>query len=454
MLGRRRAPSDPDLPALTLVIYPALRDSIEVAGAIRSGVLKGLSGENGTADMRRMFEAARSAVPADGGLSSRSFGDMVDAASEAATDPVAWFVHEIVCQNVLEVMCDIPAAASNRAAADAFSGTFVNAAARLARGTLSDAPLETRMDHVEILNRIRRSALIYPADMPMDPAEFEADMEAVSGDLSAIRSKMRHMAGKELGDAAYRSAFNAASRITYRTVSPDEPGTALHAAVAATFEAAVLDVPGTAFRNAAKDVCRKMSRMACRVDGVRDEAVKRLSNELLAATADCPDGQSAAEVAARLAPEAVKKMSADSVCVETFRAVYGILVGGAYRTATDRSRFGSIYEEALEATNRMDSRTYPGISAYDYPSDDFGPENDIDAMATRIWLQCFAAANRSVGDWMKEAARVDYRAEAESPKNAGLMRLYEATYDAAHQAAVREASSIVLEGGRGSQNGI
>ena len=43
-------------------------------------------------------------------------------------------------------------------------------------------------------------------------------------------------------------------------------------------------------------------------------------------------------------------------------------------------------------------------------------------MATRIWLQCFAAANRSVGDWMKEAARVDYRAEEESPKNAGLMR--------------------------------
>ena len=110
----------------------------------------------------------------------------------------------------------------------------------------------------------------------------------------------------------------------------------------------------------------------------------------------------------------------------------------------------SIYGEALESTDRMDNRTYPGSSAFDYPSDDPDREINIDAIETRVWLQYFAAAGRSVEDWMKEAADVDYMADAESPENAGLMRLYEATYGVAHHAAVREASSIVLERGRGS----
>lgn len=450
MFGRRRSQTSPDLPALALVLYPALRNSIEVAGVVRSEVLEGLSGESGAADLRRVFEAARNAVPGDGGFGRRSFSGMLEAASEAAIDPVAWFVRESVHRNVLDVMCDVPAAAANRAAADAFSGTFVGAAARLARGTPPGTPLDTRMDHIDILNRIRRSSLMYPGDPSRDPQSAEVIQAAMRGDIVAVRARLTGMAGEDLGGAAYRSACSAASRITATAAATDGPGTALHAAVAATFGGAVRDVPGTAFRKAAGDICRKMSRAARRIDGVREAAVGGLAAGLLAATAACPDGRSAAAEAARFAPAAARETAAEMACVETFRAVYGVLVGGAYRTASDRARFDSIYGEALEATDRMDSRTYPGSSAFDDPSDDADREINIDAAETSVWLHYFAAAGRSVQDWMKEASGVDYRADAGSAENAGLMRLYEATYGVAHPAAVREASSVVLERGRGS----
>ena len=450
MFDRRHPRTSPDIPALALVLYPALRDSIEVAGAVRSEVLEGLSEEGAAAGLHRIFEAARSAVPGDGEFSRKSFGGMLEAASEAAVDPVVRSVTESVYRNVLDVMCDIPAAAVNRAAADAFSGTFVNAATRLVRGTRPGIPLDTRMDHVEILNRIRRSSMMYPACRFTDPPGAGAARAAAPGNRSEVLARMAGMAGEDLGEAAYRGACDAASRITARAVSADGSGTALHAAIVAVFEGAIRDVPGTAFRKAAENVCRKLSRAARRMDDVQEAAVKRLATELLTTTATCQDGRSAAMEAARLAPAATGKMAAYGACVETFRVVYGVMAGGAYRTSTDRARFGSIYGEALESTDRMDNRTYPGSSAFDYPSDDPDREINIDAIETRVWLQYFAAAGRSVEDWMKEAADVDYMADAESPENAGLMRLYEATYGVAHHAAVREASSIVLERGRGS----
>ena len=87
-------------------------------------------------------------------------------------------------------------------------------------------------------------------------------------------------------------------------------------------------------------------RAARRIDGVREAAVGGLAAGLLAATAACPDGRSAAAEAARFAPAAARETAAEMACVETFRAVYGVLVGGAYRTASDRARFDSIYGEA------------------------------------------------------------------------------------------------------------
>ena len=433
----RRSPD----PALTLSLSEALFDAVEAAGVMRSDILDGISGADGAASLDRIFGAARTAArDGSGGAVDRGNFEMaLRAAIEADIDPIAWFVYYATHHNIPDVMCDIPKAASNKAAADAFAAAFPEEAARLID------PEGPQPDHLMMLNGVRRRSLIYPFDS-LEPRPRREDYPTESVFFLKV---MIHMAGEDLGRAAWKSARDAASRTYDMAVGPagsEGPGTAVDAAVAAVFGRAVAAVQGPAFRRAAEDIRARLPLMAAGMEEAPVEAVVLAADELVAAVASCRDGASAADEVARFAPQMATERAAERACRGTFLAVYGTLAAGAYVAAPDQRSFESSYGDAVQAAARLGRATYPGSTALDYLADEHDVKVDYDAVEAGIWMQYFAAGGRTMREWADEALHADYRGMAGSGDGAGLIDLYRATYEAASEGAARAVSALRQSG--------
>ena len=357
------------------------------------------------------------------------------AAIEADIDPIAWFVYNATHHNIPEAMCDIPKTASNKAAADAFAAAFPEEAACLID------PEGPRPDHLMMLNGVRRRSLIYP----FDSLELPPRREDCNTESAFFQKRMTHMAGEDLGRAAWEGANDAASRTCDMAVGPagsEGPGTAVDAAVAAVFGRAVAAVRGPASRRAAEDIRARLPGMAAGMEEAPVEAVELAAGELAAAVASCRDGADTADEVARLAPGMAAERAAERACRGTFLAVYGTLAAGAYATDPDRGSFESSYADAVRAAAGLGRATYPGSTALDYSADEHDVGVDYDAMEAGIWMQYFAAGGRTMSDWTDEALHADYQGMAGSGGRAGLIGLYRATYEAASEGAARAVSKL------------
>lgn len=433
----RRSPD----PALVLSLSEALLDAVQVAGVVRSDILAGLSGADGAAGLDKIFGTARTAArDGSGGAVDRArFGMVLEAAVEAAVDPIAWFVHGATRHCIPDALCDIPKAASNKAAADAFAAAFPEEAACLidAKGP--------RPDHLMMLNGVRRRSLINPFDS-LEPLPTREDCRTESDFFLRM---MTHMAGEDMGRAAWEGAMGAASRVCDMVLDPagsEGAGTAVDAAVAAVFGRAVAAVRGPAFRRAAEDIRARLPLMAAGMEDAPVEAVELAADELVAAVASCRDGADAADEVARLAPQIVAERAAGWACRGTFLAVYGTLAAGAYAADPDQRAFESSYGDAVRAAARLGRATYPGSTALDYFADEHDVKVDYDALEAGIWMQYFVAGDRTMSEWTDEALHVDYMEVAGSGKCAGLIDLYRATYEAASEGAARAVSKMKMSG--------
>ncbi|MCE2507863.1 MAG: hypothetical protein J4G04_00960 [Nitrosopumilaceae archaeon] len=428
-------------PALTLSLSEALLDAVQVAGVVRSDILDGISGADGTASLDRIFGAARAAVrDGSGGAVDRGNFEMaLNAAIEADIDPIAWFVYNAAHHNIPDAMCDIPKAASNKAAADAFATAFPEEATSLID------PKGPRPDHLMMLNGVRRRSLIYP----FDSLELPPMREDCRTESEFFLKKMSYMAGEDMGRASWEGARDATTRTYYMAVGPagsEGPGTAVDAAVAAVFGRAVAAIRGPAFRRAAEDIRAKLPQMAAGMEEAPVGAVELAADEMVAGVASCRDGASAADEVARLAPRIATERAAERACRNTFLAVYGTLAAGAYATCPDQRSFESSYGDAVRAAAGLGRATYPGSTALDYFADEHDVMIDYDAMEEGIWMRYFAAGGRTMSEWASDALHTDYRETAGSGEHAGLIDLYRATYETASEGAARAISDLKRSG--------
>ena len=403
--GRGRA--DPDVSATALYMSVILRESIELAGAVRDLVYHMLTEEQefitGTAMMfDRAAECAADAVsraPDDigGGFAAAL------AAVGSMQDPAAAAITEVVGEQVGNSMAHLPYYGANQAAAEAFAAALPDEAAALAGG-------HARLDHFRELARVFRAGMPgRPADWPLKgPAKA-----AFERDSGAAASRAAREAVADCGNAFAVAASAQAVMIEH---IPNRPRKFLK-----------LDAP---------DICSELSAAISRA-GATQEWASEITAAMLDGARGYPhDGAEASGEVAVRAVRAAHHRASQAAARAAFCAAYSLAAGGAWAAAPDRDRFESAHGGALDAAVGVDRMIHYAFDKFEARS---WKEPPVEPAYEDTWKFFLDASGLSVSEWAGVAQKVDYGAAATAAENAALIEAYTRAHDGASGAAGRAA---------------
>lgn len=400
--GRGR--SDPDVLAMTLYMSVILRESIEMAGAVRDLVYHALTQERRfIARTTAMFDKAADAASRAPDDIGRGFAAALAAAVDMQ-DPAAAAITEVVCEQVENSTAHLPYYGANQAVAAAFAAASPDEAADMAGG-------RARLDHFGDLARVFRACMRRgPAGWPLkDPA----------------------------GAAFERASGAAASRAARAAVADCGNVFAVAAAAQAVLVERIPDRPRRFLEREAAGICGEISAAISRT-GAPQERASEITAAMLDGARWYPhDGAEASGEVAVRAVRVAHHRAPQAAARAAFCAAYSLAAGGAWTAAPDRDRFESAHGRALDSAagvDRMIRYAFDKLKARSWKEPPF--EDAYEDM----WEFFSGASGLSVSEWAGMAQKADYRAAATAAENAALIKAYARAHDGALGAAGRAAS--------------
>lgn len=404
---------DPDVAALAISQSVVLRETIEMAGAVRDLVYDCLTQHDPVFKAtNRMFTAAMDALPRAPDSVDAGFARAFRAAG-SLQDRAAGAIMEIVHEEVEKSLNHLAYWGTNQAVANRFAAAFPGEAGALVKRSSGRPGGSARLDHLSML------AQVFQAAVPRGPPGWPPNGETRTALDRAGRAAASHAA-----DEGWDSA---------------SPAFALAAAASAVMVAIIPDNPRNFLRRAAPGICRNLSK-AISLAGGPQELASSIPAAMLEGIRQYPDNGIAAsgEVAVR-GLRAAHMWTSAHCATSAFRTVSGMAAGAAWATAGDRAHFESTYGQALEVAGRLDPVVHYAFDTITKYSWKKMPFNDADE---DTWEFFYGASGRTMAEWVEVAQGVNYRAFALAQENAALIGVYGAAHDGVSETAARTASKM------------